>query len=432
MSQFYSTLTEWYAQQGLNEASVRVLTYLTLTLFILLLSVLANFIARRILLHAVAAVIRRSKNKYDDIFLERKVFNRLSHLAPAMVISLVTPILFPPEIYGQLAGLVETGVSIYLYVVGGLFASAFVAASAEAYQRFDPNHPPVRGYVQAFYLLFTLIVGVLIVAEVTGQTAAYLLSGIGALTAIVLLVFKDTILGFVAGIQLASNKMVRPGDWITVPSANADGDVIDVTLTTVKIRNWDKTIAYVPVYTLISESFVNWRGMSESGGRRIKRAIHIDMTSINFLDEVQVAQFQGMRLLKSYMNGKLEELEAHHERTGTDPSDPLNSRRLTNLGTFRAYVAAYLRDNSKINQEMTFLVRQLPSTDKGLPLEIYVFSADQRWAFYEDIQADIFDHLFAMIGVFGLRVYQSPGSYDLHQVSKVLTDGHPQSGRTDL
>jgi miniconductance mechanosensitive channel len=227
-----------------------------------------------------------------------------------------------------------------------------------------------------------------------------------------MLIFKDSILGFVGGIQINVNDMLRPGDWLSVPNAGADGIVIDISLTTVKIQNWDKTISTIPTYSLVSNSFHNWRGMEESGGRRIKRALNIDLQTIKFLSEERIAELRKIQLIKTYLDKKNEELKKHNEAIGANEGFK-NGRHQTNVGLFRAYVVAYLRANSNINFDMTFLVRQLPSTEKGLPLEIYVFSKNQEWAAYEAIQADIFDHLFAIIPEFELRIFQNPSGNDL-------------------
>jgi miniconductance mechanosensitive channel len=262
-------------------------------------------------------------------------------------------------------------------------------------------------------LIACLIAGIFVLATLMGKSPVYFLSGIGAVTAIIILVFKDAILGFVAGIQISVNQMVRIGDWIEMPKAGADGDVIDVSLTTVKVRNWDKTITTIPTYSLISDSFKNWRGMFESGGRRIKRALFLDMQTVGFADEQLLEGWKGIRLLKPYLEEKLAEIAEENKQRGDDLGVLGNGRRLTNVGTFRAYCVAYLKAHPRIHKDMTFLVRQLQPTEHGLPLEIYVFTTDTRWAFYEGIQADVFDHLIAIVGQFGLRVFQAPSGYDV-------------------
>jgi miniconductance mechanosensitive channel len=237
------------------------------------------------------------------------------------------------------------------------------------------------------------------------------------MAAVLILVFKDTILGFVASIQLSANNMVNVGDWISMPKYNADGDVIDIGLNTVKVQNWDKTIATIPTYALVSESFNNWKGMEESGGRRIKRSINIDMKSVGFLDQDQIEKFRKYYLLADYITAKEKEIAEYNSSLEVDDSVVTNGRRMTNLGTFRAYLENYLHNHPKVNQDMTLLVRHLQPTDKGMPLEIYLFSKDQVWANYEAIQADIFDHILAIMPQFGLRVFQSPTGDDFQKLT---------------
>jgi miniconductance mechanosensitive channel len=236
------------------------------------------------------------------------------------------------------------------------------------------------------------------------------------MTAVLLLIFKDAILGLVAGIQLTANKMIAVGDWIEMPKYGADGDVLDLTLTTVKVQNWDKTITTIPTYALISDAFKNWRGMQESGGRRIKRSIAIDMNSIKFCDEEMLERFRKIQYISEHIERKRKELQEHNRLLKVDDSSLANGRRLTNVGTFRAYIQAYLKNHPAIHQNMTFLVRQLAPSDHGLPIEIYVFSSDTAWVTYEAIQADIFDHLLAVLPEFDLRVFQSPAGHDFQQL----------------
>jgi len=271
---------------------------------------------------------------------------------------------------------------------------------------------PVRSFVQAVKVVLFLVVGVVVVSVLLGRSPAYLLGGLGAVAAVLMLVFKDSILGLVAGIHLSLNHMVHIGDWIEMPKYGADGTVTDISLTTVKVQNWDRTVSTIPTYALISDSFRNWRGMTESGGRRIMRAVHIDMTSIRFCTEEMLARFKTFRYIAEYVERKVEEIAGHNAEKGFDESDLVNGRHLTNIGTFRAYLGAYLRNHPMIHQDMTFLVRHLAPTERGLPVQIYVFCKDQRWAHYEGIQADIFDHVLAIIPEFGLRVFQNPTGAD--------------------
>ena len=273
------------------------------------------------------------------------------------------------------------------------------------------------------------VVGISVLSLVLGRSPLLMLSGLGAMSAVLMLIFRDAILGFVAGIQLATNRMIQRGDWIEMPSHGVDGDVLEVGLTTVKVQNFDKTIVTIPTYALISESFKNWRGMSESEGRRIKRAINIDVGSIRFCTEEMLARYARIQPVADYVERKRDELARWNAEHGVDADDPVNGRRMTNVGTFRAYIVAYLRHHPMVHQQMTFLVRQLDPSEHGLPIEIYVFSRDQDWVRYEDIQADIFDHLLAMVAQFDLRVFQSPSGPDVER-ALASAAGRPDSGRS--
>jgi miniconductance mechanosensitive channel len=278
---------------------------------------------------------------------------------------------------------------------------------------------PVRSYLDAIKILSYLLAFIFIISILTNQSPWGIITVFGGLTAILLLIFKDTILGFVANLQLTANDMVHVGDWIEMPKYGADGDVIDITLHTVKVQNWDKTITTIPTHQMVNDAFKNWRGMSESGGRRIKRAISIDTNSIHFCTDAMLEEFKKYTLLESYLKEKSEEI-AEYNRTYHPEPGKFGGRRQTNIGVFRAYIKSYLRQNPRINQDLTFLVRHLAPTSQGLPIEIYVFSADKVWANYEDIQADIFDHLLAIAPEFGLRLFQYPSGYDLQQQALAL------------
>lgn len=410
-----ATLTTY----GLPAADAAVVATACGVVLVLLLAWLGNLIAKRVILSAVSTVVKFSRFTWDDALLQTGVFTRLSHLVPAMVINA-----FGDDVLGRspevLAG-VNAAVNIYLVFIWVAVFYAFIDALQQiAAQRGVNERMPVKGFAQAIKLVATLVAVILVLATLLGKSPVYLLSGLGALTAVLMLVFKDAILGFVAGIQLSVNEMVRIGDWIEMPKAGADGDVIDVSLTTVKVQNWDKTITTIPSYDLISSSFKNWRGMQDSGGRRIKRAINLDLQSVRFADDELVARWEKIDLLKDYLKQKRDEITKANQEKGTDLSILGNGRRLTNVGTFRAYCIAYLKAHPQIHQDMTFLVRQLAPTEHGLPLEIYVFTKDIRWANYEAIQADVFDHLLAVVGAFDLTVYQQPSGQDVKQALALL------------
>ncbi len=380
-------------------------------LVVLALAWVANLIVKRIILRGVRHAVKKTNTKWDDALMERRMFSRLSHLAPAVVIYAAAPIVFAEfESAINTMRLVST---VYMVLVGLFVIDAFLNAVVDIYRSYEfSRRLPIRGFVQILKILIFFAAGVIVFSVIVDRDPSKLLTGMGAMTAVLMLIFKDSILGFVAGIQLSTNKMVHIGDWIEMPKYGADGDVIDISLTTVKVQNWDMTISTIPAYALISDTFKNWQGMSESGGRRIKRAVYIDMNSIQFCDASMLEKFKRFGHISGYIESKRTEVSTWNMDQDVDDSELVNGRRLTNIGTFRAYLVAYLQHHPKINKKMTFLVRQLAPTSKGLAIQIYVFSSDKAWASYEDIQADIFDHVLATIPFFGLRVFQEPTGAD--------------------
>lgn len=381
-------------------------------LWVLFLAWIANLIAKRILLSIVHAFADRTKTDWDDRVVERKVFHRLSHLAPGMVIYSLAPVVF--ETPGLIAW-AQKGSQIYMILMGVLTVDALLNAVNDIYSGFEVSKRiPILGYLQVVKLVTSLAGLIVVVSLVIDRSPLLLLSGLGAATAVILLIFKDTILGLVAGIQLVANDMVRPGDWIEMPKYGADGDVEEITLNVVKVRNFDKTVTTIPTYSLISDSFKNWRGMAESGGRRIKRALRIDVNSVRFLSPELTGELKKIDRLRPFIEQRETEIAAANAELGGHlDASPANGRRMTNLGVFRAYCIAYLREHPEIHdKDMTFLVRQLAPDPEGLPLELYVFTRDQRWIYYEAIQADIFDHLFAVLPLFELRPFQRPSGSD--------------------
>jgi miniconductance mechanosensitive channel len=404
-------LIPWLQGLGLTASVSRAIAVTAGVLAIALLACLANLAAKHLLLRSIRLLAARTETKWDDIFVERNVFGRLSHLAPALVIYWLTPLLFPSS--PALIGATQRMVAIYMILVGLLAIDALLNAASDIYSTYDTSkHIPLRGFVQVVKVVLYCIGAVVVLAIVLDKTPLYLLSGLGALTAVLLIVFKDPILGFVGGIQLSANKMVAIGDWIEMPSHNADGDVIEVALTTVKVRNWDKTITTIPTYDLITSSFKNWRGMQESGGRRMKRSVNIDINTIRFCDEEMLARFSKIQFIREYIDRKRAEVVEYNEEHEVDDSSLVNGRRMTNVGTFRAYVVAYLRNHPSIHSELTFLVRQLAPGPGGLPIEIYVFINNTEWVGYEAVQSDIFDHILAVVPQFDLRVFQNPTGVD--------------------
>ncbi len=371
--------------------------------------IVAFFVARQIIIRVVERLVRRTPTTWDDVLLDKGVFRRLAWAAPALVVFYSAYRLENAELQEVL----QRFVIIYIILLVVLVVSRTLSAINEIYQRTERAKSfPIKGYIQVAQIILAIIGIIVLVSTVLDQSPWGILSGLGAATAILLLVFRDTILSFVASVQLTTSDIVRVGDWISMPQYGADGDIVDIALYTVKVQNWDKTITTIPTAKLMQESVKNWRGMSESGGRRIARAVNLDMRSIRFLEDEDLSSLGKVALLRAYLPAKLEEVKTWNEAHQVDPKSPINGRRLTNIGTLRAYLLAYLRAHPMIHQDMTFLVRQLEPTAEGLPLQIYVFSKDQQWANYEAIQADIFDHVLAALPVFGLRVFQRPTGHD--------------------
>lgn len=371
----------------------------------------AHVLARRVMVSAMRKLARRTSVKWDDLLIENKVFSRLAGIAPAVVVYAWAGLLFPDA--SETEALTRNLALAYMIVVGGRVVAALldtVRAVLESDETTDTT--AMRSYFQLGKILLWLVIGILVVAELLDKDPTSLLTGLGALMTVILLVFKDSILGFVASIQLTRDDLVRKGDWIEVPSYGADGDVMEVTLHAVKVRNWDKTVVTVPTPAMITGGFKNWRGMSESGGRRIKRALALDMTSVRFLDDELLTQLKKVQYIQQYLDAKVAEVQSWNTEQKVDESSLVNGRRLTNLGTFRAYLESYLKNNPAISKSMTFLVRQLPPGPEGIPIQIYVFSKEQRWVQYEAIIGDIFDHILAVLPEFDLRVFQAPSGAD--------------------
>lgn len=373
---------------------------------------LVDWMARHVLVRVVTRLVRATPTQWDDALLARGVISRLAHVLPALVFYFGVSAL--PGVPEALAQGARNVAAAYIVLALAQSLSALLNGIDDIYRAGDAERArslPIKGYLQVVKIVLFALAGILIVATLIERSPLLLLSGFGAMTAVLLLVFRDTILSLVASVQLSGNDMVRVGDWIEMPKYGADGDVIDVALHTVKVQNWDKTITTIPTHALISDSFRNWRGMSEAGGRRIKRAVYIDQGSIRHLGEDERKALERFVLLRPYLAGKCEELARWNRLHEGEAS--VNLRRLTNVGSFRAYAEAYLRAHPKVHQGMTLLVRQLPPGPQGLPIEIYCFTSTTAWSGYEGIQADIFDHLLAIAPEFGLRVFQEPSGGDI-------------------
>ncbi|MDH5297962.1 MAG: mechanosensitive ion channel family protein, partial [Desulfobulbaceae bacterium] len=352
-------------------------------------------------------------------FADKGFFQRLTRLLPLLAVYVAVDLLLPaPHPITEFAKRLLLALAV-LFIVRAL--NALLDGLHDISQEWEPaRHKPLRGYLQAVKIVAFLLAFIFAIAILTDTSPWGIVSLLGGLTAVLLLIFKDTILGLVASLQLSGNDMVRIGDWIEMPKYGADGDVIDISIHTVKVRNWDKTIATIPTYALVSDTFKNWRGMQESGGRRIKRALCLDMNTITFCSDEMLERFKRIDLIRDYIASRQAEIEEYNRQHRVDTSLAVNGRRQTNIGVFRAYVVAYLKAHFLIHQEMTFLVRHLAPTAQGLPLEIYVFSRDQRWANYEALQADIFDHILAAVPLFDLRVFQYPAGQDLRRLTVTL------------
>ncbi len=401
---------------GMGEHTAHILNAVIWLVLLFLTAYLLYWLTRKIIISSITRFISRTKNKKDDILLHYRIFEHISHLVPILFLYFTFP--FFLKGYPELLLILNDILGLYLVAISVLATNAFLNALHALYLTLPVSRDrPIKGYVQVVQIL-VWFTGLMFVIAILFNTSVWkLMTGLGALAAVLMLIFKDTILGFVASLQIATNDMLKPGDWIEMPGRGADGTVEEITLYTVKVQNWDKTIVTIPTYALVSESFRNWRGMEQSPGRRIKRSVYIDVKSIRFCTQEMVEKYRRIQVLKDYIERKEKEITAYNKKYNIDDSVLVNGRRMTNIGTFRNYVEAYLRRHPMINQEMTMMVRQLQMTEKGLPIEIYAFCKDKQWVNYEKIQADIFDHIFAVIPEFDLRAFQEPSGYDILQLA---------------
>ncbi|QYJ86126.1 mechanosensitive ion channel family protein [Shewanella mesophila] len=406
-------VSQWLTHFGIDSPADGVSTGI-MVVACLLIAFIGYVVVKRGVVSTMNIVIQRSRVSWDDIFMQHGVLENFAKLVPALILNILLPLaLVSHPLVSSLADRL-LDVTIVVLFVRAVY-SALDAANQVADVNLISRRLPIKSFVQLLKLFMFFVAIIISISVLAEQSPVYFLSGLGVATGLVMLVFKDTILGFVAGIQLAANRMVSPGDWIQMDKYGADGSVEEVSLTTVKVQNWDKTITMIPAYALVSDAFKNWRGMSDSGGRRIKRAVNIDIDSITFLTSEQLQRLGKINLLKEYLARKQAEISEFNANI-QDGDMPVNSRNLTNVGTFRAYLLEYMRKHPKVHQEMTLLVRQLAPTTEGLPIEIYIFTNDTRWAFYEDIQADIFDHIYAILPQFNLRAFQAPTGADIRSL----------------
>lgn len=375
---------------------------------VLLLSFILYFITKNILLKVILKLSKKTKTLWDDKLMEQKVFDKLNYIIPLLIIY------FSASLFPIFTVMIERFAKALIVWFTVLAASSFLSAVNDIYLTYKTSRDkPIKGYLQIIKIFFFIMGLIVVLGIVLGKSPWIFVSGMGAMTAILLLIFKDTILSLIASLQISFNDLVKVGDWLSVPQYNADGDVIDIALHTVKIQNWDKTISVIPTHKLIDGTFKNWRGMQDSGGRRIKRAINIDISSIKFCDDVMLKKFEKFELLQNYLTSKKKEISEYNAANKIDTSELINGRNLTNIGTLRAYISEFLKHHPNVKKDMTFLIRQLAPGSSGLPIEIYVFVNDIEWANYEAIQADIFDHILAVVPEFDLRIFQYPSGYSL-------------------
>ena len=415
MTPFFEKL---FTDTGMSEGRAEVVGFVLSIVVAVLICVLALVVTRFTVVKVARKTIQKTRYVWDNILFEKRFFHRVSHIVVPITAS------FLSESFTEHLNLIQRFITIYSITVLLWLIDSVLNTIDVIYRKKEISKvKPIKGFLQVIKVIVFIFGGIVAIAALIGQSPLVMLGGIGAMTAVTSLVFKDSILGFVAGIQLTTNDMIRIGDWIEMPKYSADGDVIELSLTTVKVQNFDKTITTIPAYALVSDAFINWRGMVSTGGRRIKRAIYIDAGTIKLCDDKLIERFEKIALLKNYMHQKSEELDEYNNTNSVDMSEPVNGRRLTNIGTFRAYITEYLKHHKGIHKDMTMMVRQLAPTDNGVPLEVYAFTNTTVWREYEGIQSDIFDHLLAVAPRFELSVFQHPSSHDIrYSIEKLSND----------
>ncbi len=406
----FSEIISWLDQYPLVKS-------ILISIGILLLALITYLITKKIILTTIHKVIKRTKTKYDDILLSDKLLKNISVIPPILVV--YNFFYLAPEIEEFAKNVFEALIALFILISISTLISSFNIIWEKQEKHIDR---PIKGYLQIVTLIVYIIGAVVIVGIITDQNPMTLITGIGAMTAVLILVFRDTILSFIASIQITSYDLVKVGDWIEVPQFGIDGDIMDIALHTIKVRNFDKTISVFPTHKLVEVSFKNWRGMQEMGGRRIKRPIYIDLSTVKFCDEEMLNRFEKFQLLLDYLKRERIEIAKYNEERSVDSTQLINGRRLTNIGIFREYIKVYLRQREDIHKGLTFLVRQLSPGPNGIPIEIYVFTSTTDWIPYEEIQADIFDHFFAVVPLFELGIYQNPTGKDFNKISGTLSN----------
>lgn len=411
MSDFGTPLYDYLIQLGLSDFWTAIVRTILLIIVLFLASSFFHLIGNKLFIRFITRITKKTKSNIDDVFLENKVFYKITLLFPALGIYLFDDLILANSAFLQ--PFILGGANIYtIAVIASIISAALKSSEAILSDKKAFKDKPLTSYRQLLDILNFGVAVIIIISILIDKSPMYLLSALGAATAILLLVFKDSILGLTASIQLASNDMIKVGDWVTVAAYGADGDVLEINLNTVKVQNFDKTITTVPTYAFISNSFKNWRGMEESPGRRIKRAINIKIDSIQFASNELITRLESVELLKQNLKAKQIEINEFNQKLKVDTNTPINGRRRTNLGLFRNYIEAYLKRNENINSDLTCMVRQLDATEHGLPLEVYCFSSNKNWVAYEGIMADIFDHIYASAPYFDIEIFQNPSGKD--------------------
>jgi len=411
-------ITSWLLKLGVSPENAAKTAGFSDFLAVFLLGIIIYYISKYVIIRIIKKLAKRTANAWDDTLIENRVFQRMAFLVPGILVYQTTALTL--DDFSHLIPAVLKLTNIYIIVVFLLIINSFLNSVYEMYQKSDfALYHPIKGYIQIGKIIVFVIVFLLIISLLFNQSPLYMLTGLGAFSAVLLLIFKDPILGFVGGIQLSANDMVRQGDWISMPKYGADGTVLEISLTTVKVQNFDNTISTLPTYSLVSESFQNFRGMKESGVRRMKRSISIDMSSVKFCTTDMLTKFSQIKILQEYIEQTEAELESYNKENLIDNSIFINGRRQTNIGVFRAYLEEYLAHHPLVDKNSDMLVRQLQPSSSGIPIEIYAFTLETEFIRYEKVQSDIFDHILAIIPQFDLRVFQSPTGEDLRQSNAV-------------
>lgn len=417
---FSDYLANKFIEQGMHVEIAHFLNMLINIAIVFVLWYVIHYITKTILLTAFKRFTDKTKTTFDDFLVKSNFPRYISNVFPLLLLIVAVPVIF--EEYPQLLSVFETLVDIYIIILLVLICRSLLRTTTNYMKRHERyRDKPIESYTQVLMIVFWSIGLIFIFSEITGKSVLGFLISLGAASAIILFIFKDTILGFIASIQVSVNDIVRIGDWITFSKYGADGFVTEINLATVRVQNWDNTYTTIPTYNLIADSFHNWRGMQESPGRRIKRSLNIKQSSIRFVNNEDLAKFEEYMLIAPYIKDRQEQINSYNEKKGVNKKHLINGRHQTNLGVFRQYALAYLKAHPQLNQEMTMMVRHLAPTTQGIPIEIYCFSIDKRWEFFEEITADIFDHLIAAVPYFDLQLFESPAGDDIIKAVKEMS-----------